>query len=144
MFPRPRTLGMTVWEWLVLLAVAGGFVTVLSAGARRAGTVDLARTMKNELEEIDRVIRFEENEGRQPEDGLWDPPEYRALVKEKFVRLRETGLDPFGGAYPPVPAGQRPEVAEDTAATLRGTIDPAFWSPFHPAGQGGPSAPADS
>lgn len=132
---------MTIWEWLVLLAVAGGFVTVLAAGARRAPVVDQARTLKNELEEIDRVVRTEENAGRKPDDGVWDPAEYRAMVKEKFTRLRETGLDPFGGAYPPVPAGQRPEVAAATAEKLQGTIDEAYWSPFHPAGTKPPAPP---
>ena len=125
---------MTLWEWLALLVVAGGFATVLAAGVRRAPLVDQARTLKNELEEIDRVIRLQEKNGNHPADGAWDPEDFRPLVKEKFRRLRETGCDPFGGAYPAVPDGRRPEIAPATVLHLKGRVDPAFWSPFRVGG----------
>lgn len=138
--PR-RANGMTVWEWLAILAVAGVFGSVLVAGAKRAPMVDVARSMKNELEEIDRVIREAEAAGRQPGDGIWDPAEYLPLLKPKFSELKETGKDRFGNSYGPVRTGGRPEVPAATATRLRGIIDPVFWSPFREAS---PAPAADS
>ena len=132
---------MTVWEWLAILAVVIGFGVVLNTGYRRAPQVNDARTLKNELEEIDRVIRKAEAAGSKPADGSWDPPEYLPLVREQFTRMRETGNDPFGNPYPPVPLGCRPAVAEETIAALGTTIDATFWSPFPPAPAAG-STPA--
>ena len=125
--------GMTVWEWLAILAVAAGFGFVLHAGYQRAPQVDDARVLKNELEEIDRVIRKAEADGAKPADGTWDPPEFLPMVRDQFTRLRETGNDPFGNPYPPVEMGARPAVADATVSELGDAIHPSFWSPFPPA-----------
>lgn len=122
--------GMTFLEWLALAALVAGFGVVLATGAKRAPMVDDARTLKNELEEIDRAIRVAETSGQKPADGVWDPPEFLPLLREKFTRLRESGLDPFGNPYPPVPAGARPTVAPQTLQSLQGQLDPSFWRPF--------------
>jgi type II secretory pathway pseudopilin PulG len=143
---RRSSSGMTLLEWLAVIALVAGFGAVLVAGARRAPMVDEARTLKNELEEIDRAIRAAENSGQKPSDGVWDPPEFLPLLREKFTRLRESGSDPFGNPYPPVPVGARPTVAPETLQSLQGQLDPSFWRPF---GQPQPSpavnpSPAES
>jgi hypothetical protein len=121
---------MTIWEWLAILVLVAGFATVLGVGAGRAPVVDNARVMKNQLEEIDRAIREAEAAGKRPDDGQWAPGEYLPLLRDKHARLRESGLDPFGNPYGPVPAGGRPEVPAATQSLLAGTLDVSFWSPF--------------
>jgi hypothetical protein len=141
---RPANLGMTIWEWLVLLAIAGSFAAVLAAGANRASIVDPARTLKNELEEIDRVIRQRREAGQVPPGGVWQPEDFRPLVREKFRRLRDTGLDPFGNPYAAVSAGQRPAVPAATAARLHGRLGDWFWSPFTAPDPDAPPPPPDA
>jgi len=126
-----RKQGFSLWEWLLVLVVAAGFVTVLVSGARRAPVVDKARQMKNELEEIDRVLREQESLGNRPLDNSWDPGDYLPLVRKKFTRMKTEGVDPFGHPYESVPwDGHRPPVPAATARELEGLIDPPFWNPF--------------
>lgn len=122
--------GMTVWEWLAILGLAACFGYVLAEGARRAPVVDKARVLKNDLEEIDRAIREAEAGGGRPEDGVWDPAEFRPLVREKFQRIREQGVDPFGHPFAPVPYQGRPMVPPATTLELAGVVHESFWSPF--------------
>lgn len=121
---------MTVWEWFAILALLACFGYVLAAGARRAPVVDKARVLKNDLEEIDRAIREAESAGQHPADGLWDPEEFRPLVREKFQRIREQGVDPFGHPFSPVPYQGRPMVPPATILELAGVVDDSFWRPF--------------
>ena len=121
---------MTFWEWFAILALVASFGYLLAAGARRAPVVDKARALKNDLEEIDRAIREAEAAGKMPDDGVWDPEEFRPLLREKFQRIREKGVDPFGHAFAPVPHRGRPIVPPDTTRAVAGVIDDSFWSPF--------------
>jgi hypothetical protein len=121
---------MTVWEWFAILGLVACFGFLLAAGAKRAPIVDKARTLKNDLEEIDRAIREAESAGKSPDDGVWDPEEFRPLVREKYQRIREQGVDPFGHTFAPVPYHGRPIVPPETSRQLAGIIDDSFWSPF--------------
>lgn len=121
---------MTIWEWLAILGLVACFSYLLAAGAKRAPIIDKARALKNDLEEIDRAIRQAEAAGQAPADGVWDPEEFRPLVREKFQRIRDEGLDPFGHAFAPVPFQGRPMVPPATTLALAGVVDDSFWSPF--------------
>ena len=121
---------MTLWEWFAILSLLACFGYLLAAGAKRAPVVDKARSVKNELEEIDRAIREAEATGKIPEDGLWHPEDFRPLLKEKFRRIREQGVDSFGNAFVPVPYHGRPIVPPETTREVAGVIDDSFWSPF--------------
>ena len=121
---------MTLWEWFAILGLVACFSYLLAAGAKRAPTIDKARMLKNDLEEIDRAIREAEAEGKVPDDGVWDPDEFRPLVREKFRRIRHEGVDPFGHTYAPVPYRGRPIVPPETSLSIGGVVDESFWSPF--------------
>lgn len=121
---------MTPWEWFSILALLSCFGYLLAAGARRAPVVDKARVLRNELVEIDRAIRGAEKAGKSPDDGVWDPEEFRPLVREKFRRIREQGVDAFGHAFAAVPFQGRPIVPPETTRAVAGVIDDSFWSPF--------------
>ena len=121
---------MTVGEWFSILSLVACFVYLLAAGAKRAPVVDKARALKNDLEEIDRAIREDEAAGKIPDDGVWDPAEFRPLVRGKFQRIREKGVDPFGHSFAPVPYRGRPIVPPDTLLAVAGIIDDSFWRPF--------------
>ena len=75
-------------------------------------------------------IREAEAAGKIPDDGVWDPEEFRPLLREKFLRIREKGVDPFGHAFAPVPYHGRPIVPPETTREVAGVIDDSFWSPF--------------
>lgn len=121
---------MTIWEWFAILVLVASFGYLLAAGAKRAPLVDKARALKNDLEEIDRAIREAEAAGKAPDDGVWDAEEFRPLVREKYQRIREEGVDPFGHVFAPVPFQGRPIVPPDTTRELAGIIDDSFWSLF--------------
>lgn len=121
---------MTLWEWFAILTLVVCFGYLLAAGAKRAPVVDKARSVKNELEEIDRAIREAEAAGKIPDDGLWDPHQFRPLVRDKFRRIRDQGVDAFGHAFAPVPLHGRPIVPPETSREVAGVIDDSFWSPF--------------
>jgi hypothetical protein len=121
---------MTIWEWLANSALLASFAFVLYAGAQRAPVMDDARTLKNQLEEIDRALREAEAMGKKPAGASWQPEEYLPLLRVKYARLRESGQDPFGNSYGPIPAGQRPRVPAATQTQVAETVDVSFWSPY--------------
>lgn len=121
---------MTVWEWLAILVLVACFGYVLASGARRAPVIDKARVLKNDLEAIDRAIREAEASGKRPDDGIWDAHEFRSLLPDKYKRIREQGVDPFGNPFAPVPYQGRPIVPSATSREVAGVVDDSFWSPF--------------
>lgn len=114
----------------MLLTILSGFAVVLVAGARREDTVEAARSIRSELEEIERsmVVMAEKNEW---EDGREVTIEdLMPEVRTKFKRLHKTKADVFGNAYGPFRIGLLPGVPDQTFVELDGKIDPGYWDPY--------------
>ncbi len=114
----------------MLSTILLGFAAVLVAGSLREETVENARSIRTELEEIERsmIVMTEKNdwkEGREVtiEDLL---PE----VRSKFKRLHRTGADVFGNAYGPFRIGLLPGVPDETFTKLDGKIGNGYWDPY--------------
>lgn len=114
----------------MLLTILFGFVAVLVAGALREETVDEARSVRTELEEIKRSLRvmaannnWEDGREVTIEDLL---PE----VRGKFKRLHRTKADIYGNPYGPFWIEVLPGVPDRTYDELDGKIGAGYWNPF--------------
>jgi len=114
----------------MLLTILFGFAAVLIAGARREDTVEAARSIRSELEEIERsmVVLAEKNDW---EDGREVTIEnLMPEVRSKFKRLHKTKADVLGNPYGPFRIGLLPGVPDQSFVDLDGKIDPGYWDPY--------------
>ena len=114
----------------MLLTILCLFAVVLVAGARREETVEDARSIRTELEEIERsmIVLAERNGWEDGREVTID--ELLPEVRTKFKRLHKTKADALGNAYGPFWIGQLPGLPDASHAELDGKVSAGYWDPY--------------